>query len=340
VVIQHLEEGFMAAIMKSVFFVLLLSILVNCSIQDSTPPIKEKTEKPDPYDGISALGQVKVVLYAGQDIEAGTVSVETVSGNMVVTYGTINGWTVTDVHFWIGETLSGLPQNKPGNPVIGHFPYKAENLGGVGSCQVKIPLSDLGTPEALCGTILYAAAHADLIKSNADGSVQAETGWGAGSSIAEKGNWGTWFSFLLSCDGNGPDVLLWETAFAYGDRTFIDFGLTKDRWGWVVTVPGPGSFTTPIYAGAARNDIKKGHHVGDLAVKYDGSALTVTYNMIPGFVMNETELYASTFAPITIAPGQYGNIHDLDMAATDSYKIDVEATPVYLIAHAIVGLSR
>lgn len=56
--------------------------------------------------------------------------------------------------------------------------------------------------------------------------------------------------------------------------------------------------------------------------------------------MNESHLFASAALPDTIAPGQYGNMHDLDLASTDTYELSLSGSPLYLIAYAVVGYAQ
>jgi len=129
-----------------------------------------------------------------------------------------------------------------------------------------------------------------------------------------------------------------ETAFAFGDMTLIEVGVTNSRWGWQITA-GYGFGIQPIYAGAGQNDINKGTYVGNLIYNYDGNTLNVTFEMLPGFSMDETHLYVGNSMTDVVAPGQYGNQHDLNAAANDSYSISIADDGdgiIYIVAHAVV----
>lgn len=101
-----------------------------------------------------------------------------------------------------------------------------------------------------------------------------------------------------------------------------------------------------VYAGAGRSDITKGTLVGTMDVSYSGSTATATFNMNPGFWMEETHLYVGNdrlpkmkqgknFVE-TVAPGQYPYIHDdLEAATTDSYTVSATGS-IYVIGHAVV----
>ena len=46
--------------------------------------------------------------------------------------------------------------------------------------------------------------------------------------------------------------------------------------------------------------------VGTLTLDWDGSSLTVSYDLKAGYVMQEAHIYAADAPPLTVAPGQYG----------------------------------
>lgn len=322
--------------LKSVFLFLLAGItLISCekdSPFDSDPPLRSTTVTPIV---LTQGSSISINLLAGQTIDAGNITLSFDQTNLYVTYTTTGGWYLSEVHLWIGTSLSLMPQTPSGNPKIGNFPYKATGLDGQTSYQFVIPLSDLGGYSTICGSTLYFAAHASVYKYNTDGSIDSQTGWGEGPRITDKGNWATYFAVTFNCTTTqNPGNC--ETAFGYGDLTFIDAGLTNSRWGWIYTVDAPGTYTTPIYAGAGQNNISNGTHAGDLTISYDGYTLIVSYTIFSGYVMSETQLYASTTFPTTIAPGQFGWQHTLSNATSDTYSITLSGTPVYIIAHAVV----
>lgn len=129
-----------------------------------------------------------------------------------------------------------------------------------------------------------------------------------------------------------------ETAYALGDKTFIELGITSSRWGWQITANKNQTIETPIYAGAAQNDLSKGEIVGKLIYSFAGGELQVEYDLEEGFGLQETQLYAGVTQMTNAAPGQYGNQHlNLGLADSDSYEIDLgSAHKVYLAAHAVV----
>jgi len=281
-----------------------------------------------------------VTLFAGQTINAGSVCVSVSGQDLVVNYATTGGWELVQTHLWVGDDLLSMPQTKTGNPQIGNFPYKSGDITGATSYTFNIPLASLSDAADLCGHTFDLAAHAALRKpAGTDGGYETQTGWGAGTQINSRGSWATYFTYTVSCDAPPPpppSALSCETAYAFGDRTFIQLGLTQSRWGWQVGPLAPGSYTQPIYAGAAQNDITKGQLVGQLSINYDGSSVTVGYQLDAGYVLDATHLYVGTSNVSTISPGRYGSTHDLDNASSDSFTVSgFDGQPVYVVAHAV-----
>lgn len=82
-------------------------------------------------------------LYGGQDIEAGTVTLETTDTDLIVTYQTTDGWQLGTTHLYVGSE-EGLPTTGSGNPKIGHFPYAQE-----------VELNDEGYPVESLDMVVY-----------------------------------------------------------------------------------------------------------------------------------------------------------------------------------------
>lgn len=303
-------------------------------------------------------GMVCSTLYAGQTIDAGTVCVSSDGTDLFVTYVTTGGWELTEAHLWVGANTADMPQTKQGNPKIGNFPGNSGDITGEIFYEFTISLADLGFFYPSVDVVYFLAAHAALQRDNGDGTFQTETGWGDGSRFVERGMWGTFSSFTLTCESDpGPEPKgERETAFACGGDLALDFlqldlnGDGKDdfnRWGWTNLISPGNTYTFPIYAGAGQSDITKGTWVGDLEVTYSSDgALNVVYIMFEGFTMQEMHIYAGS-EPVptnengdyTVAPGQYSVVQDEIPAAGWSHAWvvgDGFSGNLYLIAHAVV----
>lgn len=311
-------------------------------------------------------GVQEQTLLAGQSIDAGTISVEVVDDDLVITYTTTNGWFLSETHLWVGNSLADMPQTRKGAPKIGLFPYAATLSEGTTTYTEVIPLAALGFICPQDDASYLVAAHAVVYRAgDAEGEIITETAWADGDRFVERGTWATFFSIDLSCNcgGDHPPVVLGncETAFAYsGGTNAIDDDITTsfleidedmdghpdfNRWGWTngpVGPVGPGVYTWDIYAGAGQSDITKGTLVGELYVYYDGFTAQIDYQMFSPYLLTETHLYvgsdllALNNGLFTVAPGQYPYIHgDLDGVASDSYVISDLSGDVYIVAHGV-----
>ncbi len=127
---------------------------------------------------------------------------------------------------------------------------------------------------------------------------------------------------------------MYETAYAKGNAATC-FIPTFANWGWTNLISATGTQTWNLYAGAGQCDETKGTFVGTVTVIYEASKVSVDYNVIMPYSLEETHVYAGTtmFPQVkqgkqtvdTVAPGQYYN----NGGFTGS---------VYVIAHAVVGI--
>ena len=294
-------------------------------------------------------------LYAGQTIDAGTVTVQVVNNNLEVTYATTGGWEIVETHLWVGDDLTNMPQTRKGNPKVGNFPYHSDDITGATSYTTSIPLAVLGFSCPTADSTYYIAAHAALRKSNGSGGYQTETGWADGDRFVDRGAWGTFFTIVLTCDcngGGGGGGGNCETAFSYDSyyaTCFLDIDEDGDgtgdfnRWGWTNGALVSGVYVHDIYAGAGQCDLSKGTLVGTMEVNYNGVNAIVTYSMNAPYVMDETQLYVGNEilardvnGEFTVAPGQYPYIHDsLGGVTSDSYTVDASDN-INVVAHATV----
>lgn len=306
-------------------------------------------------------------LIAGQSIDAGTVSMEVVGSDLIVTYSTNGGWSLSETHVWVGSSLTTMPQTRKGTPKIGNFPYNDGNLGNVTSHSVSIPLNDVGFSCPNLDTTYYVAAHAVVVQTSGGEVLESETAWSAGDRFVEKGMWGTFTSIVLSCDCGivrPPSDGKCETAFAFSGGTnaidrditnsFLDIDEDGDtvgdfsRWGWSNGVIDIGNYVWDVYAGAGQSDITKGTLVGSLYVNHSGSDVEVTYDISSPYVTEEIHLYVGdeilprdNRGRYTVAPGQYSIVDtDLNDQHFNSYIINDISGGVYVVAHGVIcGIS-
>jgi len=330
----------------------------SCSLDTPSTPTLNDTVN------IGGTGSNCVTIYGGQTIDVGDLCFTDVDTDnngyddlLKVCYNTTDGWELTEIHFWIGNSQSEFPVNNGGNPVPGQFPYSYSNLNGVTTYCIDIPFSSIGITCPGGPFTKYYAAHC-VVRKLVNGSWQTQTGWGYGPRFTPRGNWGMWNTFVLTCDSQNPDpppTPSCETGYAYGNTyatCFIGnfegapYNLNTNNWGWTNGPLAAGTYTFDIYAGAGQCSLAAGTVVGNLTVNYNGTSATVTYNMNSGFTLNETQLYVGS-TPLyykcngpncgyTIAPGQYPNKHTLSSAVSDSYTVNGLSGNIYVVAHAVV----
>lgn len=99
-----------------------------------------------------------VTLWAGQNIDIGTVTVANDGVNLYVEYQTMDGWCMTETHLHVATSWEEIPQ-KNGNPIPGKFDHKTEHDPCVTEYTYTILLNGW-----VPGTELYIAAHAAVEK--------------------------------------------------------------------------------------------------------------------------------------------------------------------------------
>ncbi|MFN8770595.1 MAG: hypothetical protein ACK5Z5_05390 [Neisseriaceae bacterium] len=68
---------------------------------------------------------MSVPFIAGQNINVGNISVANdQNGKLYITISTTGGWVLGLTHVAVSNSLSGIPQNKSGNPIPGQFTYQ------------------------------------------------------------------------------------------------------------------------------------------------------------------------------------------------------------------------
>ncbi len=148
----------------------------------------------------------------------------------------------------------------------------------------------------------------------------------------------------LNCDG---PVSGCETAYArYADSAtcFDPAQVGANRWGWTNYFAVEGEYSMDLYAAAGQCDLSKGTRTGEVKVVYSNGMVTVSAELLPGFVMTQAHLYVGDVPyPLkngspTVANGQLGHTKDPlnDVTTVEFDAIDVSNYPegVHVIFHA------
>jgi len=284
-----------------------------------------------------------VTLIAGQHFEAGTITIGNDAELLCVYVEAAEGWYLEETQIHIAADPMDIPQ-KNGNPIPGQFDYAFVHDMYATADTLCLPLSELGME---VGDSTAIAVHTALVNIEGMDTIQTQTGWGNGEPFPGN-NWGMFNWYVIQeCTEDPPE---WppegegcETAFAVGDSTFIEMGLSNARWGWASLIQwDQGETTYDLYAGAGQNDLSKGTMVGTVTVNPDMEGTTVTFDLMDGYFLDETHVYFSFDRPTTVAPGQYGNLHDPvegEYPMTDMYMVQPGLgvyESAYLIAHGVV----
>lgn len=317
----------------------------------STQLSKIGTGSPDMFlEGVTYCGDYKVVdFWAGQTIDAGSVTIYNDATNLYVTVYSEFGFQSVDenIKMWVGADFTTLPVNGQGVPINGQFPYKVTTSGT--TYTFTIPLNDLSLVNQ-CGDLIYIVVHGDVLASDGNGGTTAETAFGGDTPGGTGNRWWFYTTFNIQCcNGGGGGFDHEETAFAKGGWVWTtqpksnpenlpSLNLTKNRWGWAINLTETGTTSYQIWAGAGLNNTSNGVLVGTLSVNYTGTQAIVTYNMNSGYQMKEVHIYVSDTLPTNIAPGQYGNTVYFDpMSGEYTATIDVSGSSIWIIAHSVVA---
>ena len=299
----------------------------------------------------------------------------TETDDLTVTYTLTGGWQLSETHVWVGFNDADMPQTRKGSPKIGNFPHNSGDLAGVTTHTETIALSDLGFSCPSSDRLYYVAAHAAVFRTNADGTVQTETGWSNGPRITSKGSWATISAFTVTCNCEedpeepptaGPRC---ETAWARDDAEFVSntcfLDIDEDgdevadfnRWGWTVGPIEEGqSGTLTLYGGAGQCDTSKGVVVGTFDYQYTAGSVFIQWSLdnAGGWQGESFHLYVGAgMLPLkngyaTVSPGQFPFNWESDPEGTYvdgpdygttplySYTVHGQEGPVFIAAHSAV----
>lgn len=125
-------------------------------------------------------------LIAGQHHVAGSVTVDLVGANLVITFSTNSDWTLGTTHLSLGNCAEDwAPLNGGGNPQIGQFEFTEPF--STGPHEVVYIISAEGLDDNYCF-----AAHAEV-----QGPTGGETAWAQGTEFSGN-SWAMFVEALLS----------------------------------------------------------------------------------------------------------------------------------------------
>lgn len=195
--------------MKKLLFIIVVFILFfACTAEEETPiienayanlphRIESKNTRTSRVENAEEHCQ-SFPLLAGQYHNAGTVNVDLIDGEIVISYQTTGDWDISGIHMDISgcENLT-FPTTGSGNPKIGKFEYKSEHEDGINQVDYFFNEADLG--DQFC-----VALHAVV----EDGNGNQETAWADGGLDFGGNSWAMYASVNLSeCNNDSGDIV-------------------------------------------------------------------------------------------------------------------------------------
>lgn len=167
---------------------MFLCVLFGCTQEQLSNDLSKKKGKVKPDQTIPVITDmgdhcVYTHLIAGQHHIAGSVTVDVVGDNLVITYTANGDWTLGTTHLSIGNCDEDwAPLTGSGNPQIGHFEYTVPFSWSPNEVIYHVPLAGLNNNYCF-------AAHAEV-----QGPTGGETAWAQGPQFAGNG----WAMFVES----------------------------------------------------------------------------------------------------------------------------------------------
>lgn len=138
-------------------------------------------------------------LMAGQNYEAGTVTVDLDGNDLVITYTTYGDWTIDATHMSIGNCEDQeIPTTGSDNPKVGKFEHSTTHSDGVTVVEYRIDYNALTNSDGVLLDKYCFAAHAEV-----SGLTGGETAWAKGLDFGGN-SWAMYVeAFLSDCDVDG-----------------------------------------------------------------------------------------------------------------------------------------
>lgn len=338
-------------------FAIVLAVLASCSkpesFDDGFSPnnLASGQVKTISYDAKSAVlngeqfpkeeGFCSVIEYeliAGRTTDVGDVLVGNDGTSLYIKIFSEDGFQNVDenVKIWIGTEMPFEAR-----PSAGQFPHKYTAARGEKYLLISFSLEEL---KITCEDQVYIIIHAD---------VPGETAFaGVPGTMHEGGAWWYHILFSLDCCSNEGIVAFARKTYEPMVHCFLNLDMNSDgimdfdTWGWTNGALGQNETairTYELFINAEGCDVSNSKKVGEVKLLYFAGEATVTFNLLPGYVLSETSLFiGNDMLPkdggvYTTDPSKYPYKHTgLGGVATDSYIISGLAGSIYVIAHAMV----
>jgi hypothetical protein len=160
----------MGKIIQFIFIYAVLAFFIACNGRVENDPLIAKITKTfEGASGQDVVAEKTWTLWAGNDIDAGTLTVANDGTTLFVTYKTLG--TFGNLHLWVGTDISLMPKNEKGLPMNEKFPYFF-SASGLNEFTFEIPLEDIPDYK-IRGNSLDVVSHAEVLLDGND-----ENGYG------------------------------------------------------------------------------------------------------------------------------------------------------------------
>ncbi|BDS12149.1 hypothetical protein [Aureispira anguillae] len=187
--------------------------------------------------------------YAGQHIDAGTVTISNTATDLIVTIETHNNWVMGHTHVYVGA-LADMPSTRNGNPKVGKFPSSTAHNPMVTTYTYTYDLATLDS-------CFIVATHAEVYLLDGNGNVtQSETAWANDIQFTPSGNWAGYIEYCAKpCIDCEYDTISYD--FYANQTTLIgNIEVTNDHANVYITFNTTGIWnltTTSLYIGSLAN---------------------------------------------------------------------------------------
>jgi len=271
---------------------------VSCEksfVGEDISPIQSKSASIE-----NPCGSETFTLWAGQTMNAGTVTVANDEENIYVTYS--SNVIINEVHLFVTlEPLAGrvAPGQAPYKAVVNDYTY-----------TFIIPMMNLGVE---CGATIYLQAHSAL--------ANGETAYGGTITKPKKGSWFGTIGYTVVCCEEEP-VTECQEETAFGGNTAVN---VDEDGAWFYYFDVKGDATQKIYAGQYIE-------VGTVTI-ING---VVTINLTGGWELQDVnepvKIQGYDAAPTKRLPaGQFRTYKGSDL------ELEVEVFPYYIIHLDVVN---
>lgn len=337
----------------SLVFLGLALLLVGCqnpvesdpATVDELPPV-DLAAVTQIYEGVIPPficgDEVISTMMTGKNRTSGAIKIANDNDFLYVAFEADPEYDIISSHLAVVRSLRDVPKGSEGEPAPGKFVLKRLNNKGTLSHTYKIPLAalyvDVGRD---CGnTRLFILGHAVVKKK--DNTEDEEAVWASGKRWVFPSSWASYQFYKIQCSEAPPppQEISCQPSWAFGNRTFIDAGISADL-GWFESYTQGGTVTRDIIGAFENNDPATGTVVGvmtlDMVRGPTSASITITLEMNDNFSMNSVGTFFNVLPPRTSDPTQWNYLGNLGgvKTYTTTYSLTgaVGSMPFYISAY-------